>query len=83
MIAQSVRIMVVYWLSVWTERKYHLSEDLYLMGYAIFAIGATILSISKALLFTYATMLAAIKMHNQMAERVLRAPQLFFDQVNN
>ena len=79
MIAQSVRIMVVYWLSVWTERKYHLSEDLYLIAYASFAIGATILSISKALLFTF----AAIKMHNQMAERVLRAPQLFFDQVNN
>ena len=83
MIAQSVRIMVVYWLSVWAERKYHLSKDLYLIAYAIFAIGATILSISKGLLFTYATMLAAIKMHNQMAERVLRAPQLFFDQVNN
>jgi hypothetical protein len=83
MIAQSVRVMVDYWLSVWTQRKYHLPSEIYLITYAVFAIGATALSISRALVFTYATMIAATKMHKQMTERVLRAPQQFFDQVNN
>jgi ABC-type multidrug transport system fused ATPase/permease subunit len=82
MISQSVRVMVDYWLSVWTQREYHLPSEIYLTTYASLAIGATILSIFRAILFTHATMITATEMHKQMAERVLRAPQSFFDQVN-
>ncbi|MCO5606131.1 hypothetical protein L7F22_060318 [Adiantum nelumboides] len=77
---QLVRVMVDYWLRVWTDRKYQLREDIYLTGYASFVVGATILSLCRAILYTLAAISAATKMHDQMAESVLRSPQLFFDQ---
>ncbi|KAG0577462.1 hypothetical protein KC19_5G158000 [Ceratodon purpureus] len=78
--AQAVRVMVDYWLSIWVDRGYHLSTKIYVISYACFAAGAIILSLSRALLFTEAAMLSAKQMHGRMAERVLRSPQLFFDQ---
>lgn len=79
-IGQAMRIMVNYWLGIWTDQKYKLKQDIYLAIYASFAISATILAILRALLFTHVTINGAAKLHSQMAERVLRSPQLFFDQ---
>jgi sugar phosphate permease len=79
--AQAVRVMVDYWLSVWVDREYHLSTKIYVISYACFAAGAIVLSLSRALMFTEAAILSAKQMHGRMAERVLRSPQLFFDQV--
>lgn len=78
--AQAVRVMVDYWLSVWVDREYHLSTKIYVISYACFAAGAVVLSLSRALMFTEAAILSAKQMHGRMAERVLRSPQLFFDQ---
>ncbi|KAI5066080.1 hypothetical protein GOP47_0018704 [Adiantum capillus-veneris] len=77
---QVVRVMVDYWLRVWTDQKYQLRENIYIAVYSSFVIGATILSLSRALLYMLAAISAATRMHGQMAERVLRSPQLFFDQ---
>ena len=79
--AQAVRVMVDYWLSVWVDREYHLSTKIYVISYACFTAGAIIFSLARALLFTEAAMLSSKQMHGRMAERVLRSPQLFFDQV--
>lgn len=79
--AQAVRVMVDYWLSIWVDRGYRLSTTIYVIAYAAFSAGAIILSLSRALLFTEAAMLSAKQMHGLMAEKVLRSPQLFFDQV--
>lgn len=79
--AQAVRVMLDYWLSVWVDRKYQLSTRIYVISYACFAAGAIALSLTRALLFMEAAMLSAKKMHGRMAEKVLRSPQLFFDQV--
>ncbi|XP_024398184.1 uncharacterized protein [Physcomitrium patens] len=78
--AQAVRVMLDYWLSVWVDRKYQLSTRIYVISYACFAAGAIALSLTRALLFMEAAMLSAKKMHGRMAEKVLRSPQLFFDQ---
>lgn len=80
MIAQAVQVMVVYWLRVWTDKGYRLVPKVYLAVYASFVVGATLLSFSKDLLFTHATAVAAKGMHDEMAKRVLRSPQVFFDQ---
>ncbi|MCO5581607.1 hypothetical protein L7F22_035495 [Adiantum nelumboides] len=77
---QVVRVMADYWLRVWTDKKYQLREEIYIIAYGSFVIGATILSLLRALLYTLAAISAAAKLHSQMAERVLRSPQLFFDQ---
>lgn len=79
--AQAVRVMVDYWLGVWVDHQYHLSTKIYVISYACLAAGAIVLSLSRGLLFTEATMVSAKQMHGRMAERVLRSPQLFFDQV--
>ena len=79
--AQAVRVMVDYWLGMWVNRRYHLSTRIYVISYACFSAGAIMLSLSRALLFTEFAMLSAKQMHGRMAERVLRSPQLFFDQV--
>jgi len=79
--AQAVRVMVDYWLSIWVDRGYHLSTKIYVIVYAVFSGGAIVLSLTRALAFTEAAMLSAKQMHGRMAERVLRSPQLFFDQV--
>jgi len=79
--AQAVRVMVDYWLSIWVDRGYRLSTKIYVIAYAVFSAGAIVLSLSRALLFTEAAMLSAKQMHGRMAEKVLRSPQLFFDQV--
>lgn len=81
--AQAVRVMVDYWLSIWVDRKYHLSSKMYVIAYAALTAGAIVLSLARALLFTEEAMLSAKQMHGRMAERVLRSPQLFFDQVRN
>jgi len=81
LLAQAVRVMVDYWLSIWVDRGYHLSTKIYVIAYAAFSAGAIVLSLSRALLFTEAAMLSAKQMHGRMAEKVLRSPQMFFDQV--
>jgi hypothetical protein len=81
LLAQAVRVMVDYWLSIWVDRQYHLSTKMYVISYACFSAGAIGFSLTRALLFTEAAMLSAKQMHGRMAERVLRSPQLFFDQV--
>lgn len=78
---QAVRVMVDYWLSVWVDGKYKLSTGIYVGVYAAFASGAICFSLTRAILFTEVAMLSAKEMHGHMAEKVLRSPQLFFDQV--
>lgn len=73
--------MVDYWLSVWVDGQYNLTTKIYVISYACFAAAAIVLSLSRGLIFTQATMVSAKQMHGSMAERVLRSPQLFFDQV--
>lgn len=79
---QAVRVMVDYWLSVWVDGKYNLSSKVYVISYAAFVAGAIVVSLGRALLFTEAAMVSAKEMHGRMTERVLRSPQLFFDQVS-
>lgn len=80
MVAQTLRVMVDYWIRIWTDGKYHLKPELYLVAYASFAIGTTVFCFARALVFTHAAMTAATNLHRQMAEGVFRSPQLFFDQ---
>jgi hypothetical protein len=79
---QAVRVMVDYWLSVWVDGKYHLSSKVYVISYAAFVAGAIIVSLGRAMLFTEVAMVSAKEMHGRMTEKVLRSPQLFFDQVS-
>ncbi|KAL2644293.1 hypothetical protein R1flu_011880 [Riccia fluitans] len=79
-LAQAVRVSVDYWVSAWVSDKYHKSTHIYLLSFAVLVVGAVILSIGRGLLFSEMAMRAASHMHREMAEKVLRSPQLFFDQ---
>ncbi|KAL3697480.1 hypothetical protein R1sor_011556 [Riccia sorocarpa] len=79
-LAQAVRVVVDYWVSVWIGNKYQKSTHIYLLSYAVLVVGAVILSVGRGFLFSEVAMRAAGHMHRQMAEKVLRSPQLFFDQ---
>jgi hypothetical protein len=81
LMGQALRVMVDYWLSIWVDRKYQLSTRIYVISYACFVGAAITFSLGRALMFTKAALWSARKMHSLMAERVLRSPQLFFDQV--
>jgi hypothetical protein len=81
LVGQALRVMVDYWLSIWVDRKYQLSTRIYVISYACFVGAAITFSLGRALMFTKAALWSARKMHSLMAERVLRSPQLFFDQV--
>jgi hypothetical protein len=80
LMGQALRVMVDYWLSIWVDRKYQLSTRIYVISYACFVGAAITFSLGRALMFTKAALWSARKMHSLMAERVLRSPQLFFDQ---
>eukprot|EP00850_Spirogloea_muscicola_P013866 SM000096S24895 [mRNA] locus=s96:433181:441538:+ [translate_table: standard] len=78
--AQVVRTLVDYWLGLWVDRKYGFSPGLYVATYAALTLAAGILSLLRALFFTFMALAAARNMHHAMALHVLRSPQLFFDQ---
>eukprot|EP00850_Spirogloea_muscicola_P011143 SM000068S20575 [mRNA] locus=s68:197067:208001:- [translate_table: standard] len=78
--AQVVRTLVDYWLGLWVDRKYGFSPGLYVATYAALTLVAGILSLLRALFFTFMALAAARNMHHAMALHVLRSPQLFFDQ---
>jgi hypothetical protein len=80
-LGQAVRALVDFWLSFWVNGQYNLSTHLYLGMYAALVSVMLLLALGRGLVFTEAMMLAARSMHRLMAESVLRAPQLFFDQV--
>lgn len=78
--SQAVRVMVNYWLSVWSDEKYHLKTQVYVGSYAFFVMGTIILSFIQAIMFTKMTMKSTKGLHSKMIVAVLRSPQLFFDQ---
>ncbi|KAJ7297173.1 hypothetical protein O6H91_02G139200 [Diphasiastrum complanatum] len=79
-VAQAVRIMTDYWLSLWTDEAYNLRTVEYVTIYAGFGVSAFVLLLVRALLFTRFALVAAKRLHEEMAEKVFRSPQLFFDQ---
>ncbi|KAH7427040.1 hypothetical protein KP509_10G027600 [Ceratopteris richardii] len=80
LMGQAFRVMVDYWLSVWSDQTYNLKSWIYIVVYAGFSLIAAFMSLFRAILFTSGAISAAIKLHGQMANSVLRSPQVFFDQ---
>ncbi|KAJ7566291.1 hypothetical protein O6H91_02G095800 [Diphasiastrum complanatum] len=80
LVAQAIRIMTDYWLSIWTDRRYNASTALYIGVYAGFAMGSITMLLARAMLFTHFAVTAAKRLHNSMTEKVLRSPQSFFSQ---
>ncbi|KAL2644290.1 hypothetical protein R1flu_011877 [Riccia fluitans] len=79
-LAQAVRVIVDSWVSAWVSNQYNKSTHVYLLSYVVLVVGAAILSVGRGLLLSEMAMRAASHMHREMAEKVLRSPQLFFDQ---
>eukprot|EP00897_Mesotaenium_endlicherianum_P011044 jgi/Mesen1/9969/ME000072S09378 len=79
-LSQAVRTMVDYWLGVWVDHKYNLQPGVYVASYAALTAASGVLSLMRAFLFTHMAVGSARRMHDAMAKRVLRSPQLFFDQ---
>lgn len=70
-----------YWLKYWTESS---SEDqnvwTFIIVYALFGLGSSLMSIARGMvLMLWLAMNALIKIHGDMASRILRAPMLFFE----
>lgn len=70
-----------WWLAAWTDHSYHLSAQQFMVSYLAFVVGGFLLALVRAFLFTLFALSAAAGLHDQMATHILRAPQVFFDQV--
>ncbi|EFJ21278.1 ATP-binding cassette transporter, subfamily C, member 23, cluster Ib, SmABCC23 [Selaginella moellendorffii] len=73
-------LMVEYWIRVWTDNKYNLEKDTYLILFTCLGIFAIIISILKCIVFNQAYLTSSNNMHKLMVEKVFRSPLLFFDQ---
>ncbi|KAK9244743.1 P-loop containing nucleoside triphosphate hydrolase protein [Lipomyces tetrasporus] len=82
--SQGVSVLGNVWLEHWSEINTDAGENpntgMYLGVYLFFGIFASALTVCYTLvLFIFCTIQAARKLHNQMAEAVVRSPMSFFD----
>ncbi|KAK9376897.1 P-loop containing nucleoside triphosphate hydrolase protein [Lipomyces chichibuensis] len=82
--SQGVSVLGNVWLEHWSEVNTDAGENpntgMYLGVYLFFGIFASALTVCYTLvLFIFCTIQAARKLHNQMAEAVVRSPMSFFD----
>ncbi|KAK9370171.1 P-loop containing nucleoside triphosphate hydrolase protein [Lipomyces kononenkoae] len=82
--SQGISVVGNVWLEHWSEVNTSAGENpntgMYLGVYLFFGIFASALTVCYTLvLFIYCTIQAARKLHNQMAEAVVRSPMSFFD----
>ncbi|KAI8806674.1 P-loop containing nucleoside triphosphate hydrolase protein [Cladochytrium replicatum] len=76
---QASRIGNDLWLTYWTSDQFHLTTIDYVIGYTVFGLGQTFLTLAYALYFAYASTRAARTLHTDALDRVLAAPVSFFD----
>ena len=78
---QAVRVMGDWWLAAWVDHSYNMSANQFMISYFAFVLGGFLLALARAFFFTFFALSAASGLHDQMATHILRAPQVFFDQV--
>ncbi|MCO5582210.1 hypothetical protein L7F22_036101 [Adiantum nelumboides] len=80
LLTQAARVMLTYWLAIWTDGIYHFKLELYAGIYVCIILGATLFSATRAYGFSHVTSVAANTLHKTMAKGVFNSPLSFFEQ---
>ncbi|MEL6803839.1 MAG: hypothetical protein AAFO91_08675, partial [Bacteroidota bacterium] len=68
-----------YWVSVWTSKRFGLSQSTYLNIYGLF-LGLMILSVAlKVVLFGWYTLKIGLSLFDSVLAKIVKKPMLFFD----
>ncbi|KAF9932287.1 hypothetical protein FBU30_008582, partial [Linnemannia zychae] len=78
-VQQCCGLIMNYWLSLWTDKKYELSTTTYMAIYMGLAACQFVLMAIATQLLSVAIIRTARKMHSQAFEKVIHAPLSFFD----
>lgn len=79
LVAQAVRVYNDYWVKLWTDDEYSLSDNDYTWIYAGISVFSAILFFSRFVLFVKFTIKVSLKIFEKLWDRVLKAPMQFFD----
>ncbi|EFN52562.1 hypothetical protein CHLNCDRAFT_138549 [Chlorella variabilis] len=79
LLGQAIYLFGDYWLSLWASKDGEAQREVYwVWGYAIMVGAILAISFSRSLLFFMASLRASTQLHDEMVQRVLRAPLSFF-----
>lgn len=78
-ISQGFTIMTSYWLVYWQERKWDYSDGFYEGIYVALGLGAAFTVFLMGAAQAFLCYFASIHLHDAAMQRVMRAPQSFFD----
>lgn len=78
-ISQGFTIMTSYWLVYWQERRWPYSDGFYEGIYVALGLGAAFTVFLMGAAQAYLCFFASVHLHNAAMQRVMRAPQSFFD----
>ncbi|KAJ3163564.1 ATP-binding cassette sub- C member 8 [Geranomyces michiganensis] len=68
-----------YWLVFWTERRYGLSDQQFLLGYALLGVAVAFTNVGANAVMFVGNYMVAIKVHARALQGALRAPMGWFD----
>ncbi|KAG7661583.1 uncharacterized protein J8A68_004850 [[Candida] subhashii] len=85
LMASALSVGANYWLKYWTEKNSQSgkNEDTwnFIIVYAIFGLGATIMTVARgSVMMLWLGLNASRKIHDKMAKRVMYAPMSFFEE---
>lgn len=78
-ISQGFTIMTSYWLVYWQERKWDYSDGFYEGIYVALGLGAAFTVFLMGAAQAFLCFFASVHLHDAAMQRVMRAPQSFFD----
>lgn len=78
-VSQTFTIFTSYWLVYWQERKWDYSDGFYEGIYVALGLGAAFTVFLMGTAQAYLCFFASVRLHDAAMQRVMRAPQAFFD----
>lgn len=79
LLCESNHVFRKIWLSLWTQRRFGLSKNVYMAVYAVLGTLQSLTAWLSALVFVIAGYYAARRLHERALHRVMHAPLRFFD----
>jgi ABC-type multidrug transport system fused ATPase/permease subunit len=73
-----VPIASKWWISIWTEKQFGMSQIAYLQIFGLFTIGTVAVYTIRGLIICFAAVTAAKKMHSGVVSSLLRSPLSFY-----
>lgn len=80
LLTQAARLLVSYWVAIWSDDQYDLKLRVYVGSYACILFGASVLSLTRAFMFSHVTNQSAKILHSKMVASILHSPLQFFEE---